>query len=79
MRLVDVDGYLVCTGVDIDVRTTVMHELGWEPMIDRVEQVHWGDNATLAMWPWEYWSIEPIDQRLDDWQFRYCTIFRRPR
>ena len=71
-------GYLVCTGVDVDVRTRVMGSLGWAPILDRIEDVHYGDSTQLDQWPWQYWSLEPLDKRVRDWQLRYATIFQRP-
>jgi len=76
--LVEVGGYLVCTGVDVDVRTNVIKSLGWTPVTDRIEELHEGDQTIRANWPWDYWTLEPLDKRLPDWKLRYATIFQRP-
>lgn len=76
--LVAPQGYLVCSGVDVDVRTKVMASLGWTPILDRIEELHDGDHTLRDGWPWEYWALEPLDKSRPDWQLRYATVFRRP-
>lgn len=76
-ELVAPGGHLVCTGVDVDVRTKVMRSLGWRAVEDRIEEIHYGDPSQFD-WPWEYWALEPLDTSLTDWRFRYATIFQRP-
>ena len=76
--LVAPGGYLVCTGVDVDVRTRVVRSLGWTPIVDRIEELHEGDPTQRGRWPWEYWALEPLDKGKRDWQLRYATVFLRP-
>jgi SAM-dependent methyltransferase len=76
--LVAPQGYLVCSGVDVDVRTKVMASLGWKPITERLEAIHEGDHTLRDGWPWEYWALEPLDKKRPDWQLRYATVFQRP-
>ncbi|MET0390680.1 MAG: CheR family methyltransferase [Polyangiales bacterium] len=71
-------GYLVCEGVDVDVRTKVVKSLGWKPIVEKLEAIHDGDHTMRDGWPWEYWALEPLDKSHPDWQLRYATIFQRP-
>lgn len=75
-RLVQPDGYLFVSGIDIEVRTRVAAELTWEPVADSVEQIHEGDKSLRDFWPWGYWTIEPINKRRADWRMRYAAVFR---
>ena len=75
--LVAPHGYLVCSGVDVDVRTKVMRSLGWTPITERLEELHEGDHTLRDGWPWEYWALEPLDKSKPDWQLRYATIFQK--
>jgi chemotaxis methyl-accepting protein methylase len=75
-RLVQPDGYLFVSGIDIEVRTRVAADLTWEPVADRAEQIHEGDKSLRDFWPWGYWTIEPISKRRADWRMRYAAVFR---
>jgi chemotaxis methyl-accepting protein methylase len=77
-QMVAPGGFLVCTGVDVDVRTRVVRALGWTPVVDRIEALHEGDPTLLEGWPWEYWALEPLDTSRPDWQLRYATVFQHP-
>lgn len=75
-QLVRPGGHLLVTGVDLDVRTTVALDLGWEPVPDLRAEIHDGDPLVRADWPWQWWGLEPLDRRRDDWETRYCAVFR---
>jgi chemotaxis methyl-accepting protein methylase len=75
-RLVDSGGYLVVSGVDLDVRTRVATELGWKPVSDLIEDVHEGDRSLRVSWPWRYWGLEPLDRTRPDWPIRYASVFQ---
>lgn len=75
-ELVAPGGCLFISGVDLDVRTKVAQEAGWEPILDLLEDIHYGDQSQLAGWPCKYWSLEPLDKGRDDWQIRYAAAFR---
>jgi SAM-dependent methyltransferase len=76
VRLVAPGGHLVVLGVDLDVRSKVALDLGWEPVDELREEIHDGDPAVRADWPWHWWGLEPLDRRRPDWQLRYASVFR---
>jgi chemotaxis methyl-accepting protein methylase len=76
--LVDRGGYLFVSGVDLEVRAKVAHELGWQPIPDSLEQIHDGDPSVRRDWPSCWWGLEPLDRRRPDWQLRYAAVFRIP-
>jgi SAM-dependent methyltransferase len=75
-RLVDSGGYLVVSGIDLDVRTKVAKDLGWRPIADLLEDIHDGDRSLRLSWPWRYWGLEPFDTRRHDWKVRYASAFQ---
>jgi chemotaxis methyl-accepting protein methylase len=77
-QLVAEGGYLLVTGVDLDVRTQVVQELGWEPVAELRAEIHDGDPLVRADWPWRWWGLEPLDRRRPDWETRYSAAFRNP-
>jgi SAM-dependent methyltransferase len=76
VRLVTPGGYIFVSGADLDVRGSVAVELGLEPVVYRLEEVHRSDDLLKSGWPWEYWGLEPLDVSLPLWQTRYATVFR---
>src|SRR5579859_5808 len=77
-RLVDREGYLFVSGVDLSVRTKVARELRWRPVPELLEQIHDGDPSVRADWPWCCWGLEPLDRRKPNWQLRYAAVFQIP-
>ena len=75
-QLVSPGGYLFVTGVDLDVRTKVALELGWEPVSELRAEIHDGDQLVRSDWPWRWWGLEPLDRRRPDWETRYSAVFR---
>ena len=75
-QLVSPGGYLFVSGVDLDVRTKVAVDLGWEPVPELIAEIHNGDPCVRADWPWQWWGLEPLNRRRQDWQIRYATAFR---
>jgi chemotaxis methyl-accepting protein methylase len=75
-RLVRPGGYLLVAGVDLDVRTKVARDLGWQPVPDLIREIHDGDPDVRRDWPWQWWGLEPLDERRRDWALRYCAVFR---
>jgi SAM-dependent methyltransferase len=69
-------GVLFVTGVDLDVRTKLALELGWEPVPDLRAEIHDGDPLVRSDWPWHWWGLEPLDRRRPDWETRYSGVFR---
>jgi SAM-dependent methyltransferase len=75
-QLVSPGGYLFVSGVDLDVRTKVAVDLGWEPLPELIAEIHNGDPSVRADWPWQWWGLEPMNRRSHDWQIRYAAAFR---
>jgi chemotaxis protein methyltransferase CheR len=74
--LVDREGCLFVSGVDLEVRTKVAHELGWRPIPELLEQIHDGDSCVRNDWPWKWWGLEPLDHSRHDWRMRYAAVFQ---
>jgi chemotaxis methyl-accepting protein methylase len=74
--LVDRAGYLFVSGVDLEVRTKVAHELGWQPIPELHEQIHDGDPDLRGSWPVQWWGLEPLNHRRRDWRLRYAAVFQ---
>jgi SAM-dependent methyltransferase len=77
-RLVAPKGYLCISGVDLDVRTHAVRELGLIPVTARLEDIHTAEEGMLTAWPLLFWGLEPMDRRRKDWSARYATVFRFP-
>jgi len=75
-QLVSPGGYLFASGVDLDVRTKVALDLGWEPVRELIVEIHDGDRSVRADWPWAWWGLEPLNRKRHDWQTRYAAVFR---
>jgi len=75
-RLVDPGGYLVVSGIDLDVRTKVAQALRWNPIEDSIEEIHNGDRSLRLSWPWKYWGLEPLEKSRPDWNVRYASVFQ---
>jgi chemotaxis methyl-accepting protein methylase len=73
---VDPGGLIFVTGVNLDVRTSVALELGWEPIPELRAEIHNGDHLVRSDWPWQWWGLEPLDRRRPDWETRYTAVFR---
>ena len=77
-KLVGPGGHLFVTGVDLDVRSRVALELGWEPVPELRAEIHDGDPLVRNDWPWRWWGLEPLDRRRTDWETRYTAVFQTP-
>jgi SAM-dependent methyltransferase len=75
-QLVSPGGYLFVSGVDLDVRTKVAVDLAWEPVPESIAEIHNGDPSVRADWPWEWWGLEPLNRRKQDWETHYAAVFR---
>jgi SAM-dependent methyltransferase len=69
-------GYLLVSGVDLNIRTKVARDLGWQPLHDLIEDIHDGDSYVRTDWPWKYWGLEPLNKRRRDWNVRYASVFQ---
>jgi chemotaxis methyl-accepting protein methylase len=74
--LVKPGGYLFVSGIDLAVRSKVARELRWRPVIELIDEIHEGDQSLRRDWPLEYWGLEPLDRRRDDWETRYASVFQ---
>jgi chemotaxis methyl-accepting protein methylase len=78
-RLVKPGGHLFVSGVDLDVRSRVLQQLGWTPVTELINEIHEGDISLRRDWPLEYWGLEPIDEGRIDWKMRYASVFQHDR
>jgi chemotaxis methyl-accepting protein methylase len=77
-RLVAPQGYLLVSGVDLDVRAKVACHLGWKPVQESLEEIHEGDSSTRSVWPFSYAGLEPLNKSRQDWRIRYAAVFQIP-
>jgi len=75
-RLVSPRGYLFVSGIDLDTRTKVAKDLGWQPLQELLEEIHEGDPRMRDSWPWNYSALEPLNKRRRDWRLRYAAAFQ---
>jgi 2-polyprenyl-3-methyl-5-hydroxy-6-metoxy-1,4-benzoquinol methylase len=76
-RLVEPSGYLVVSGIDLDLRGRILGELGFVPVTARWEEIHAAEDLHVY-WPLRFWGLEPIDRTRHDAPARYATVFRSP-
>jgi chemotaxis methyl-accepting protein methylase len=76
VRLLRPGGYLFVSGVDLEVRSKVARELGWQPVPDLIREIHDGDFLVRENWPREWWGLEPLNDGRRDWQLRYAVAYR---
>ena len=75
-RLIRTHGYVFVSGIDLDVRTKVAFDLGWEPLQELLEEIHEGDPCMRELWPCQYAGLEPINKKRQDWRTRYAAAFQ---
>ena len=75
-RLVSPHGYLFVSGIDLDIRTKVANDLGWNPLQELLEEIHEGDPGMRSFWPCHYAGLEPLNKKRQDWRIRYATAFQ---
>jgi SAM-dependent methyltransferase len=74
-RFVSPGGHLLVGGIDLDVRTKIARDLGWEPVQELLEEIHDGDTYLRRYWPSLYAGLEPLNKRRKDWRIRYAAAF----
>lgn len=79
LELVAPGGYLFVSGVDLDVRQSVLRSSDFVPLRDRLPAIHEGDPSLLEGWPLRCWGLEPLDIRRADWVGRYAMVYQRAR
>lgn len=80
IRLIAPGGFLVCRGVELDLREQAVRQFGLIPVQTRVEEIHNADFWLDARcdWPWKYWGLEPLNKRRRNWLQRYASILQVP-
>lgn len=78
VRLIAPNGYLFVSGIDLDLRSRAVKELGLSPVGAKFDTIYAADESALKAWPFHYWGIEPINRNAPDWPVRYTSVFRRP-
>lgn len=76
LRLVRPGGYLVVSGIDLNVREEAALQQRWRPVTDLLEEVHDGDPALRKDWPFSYWGLEPFNKKVRNGEYRYASIFQ---
>jgi SAM-dependent methyltransferase/mannose-6-phosphate isomerase-like protein (cupin superfamily) len=75
-RLVSPGGHLFVSGIDLNVRTKVALDLGWEPVEALLEEIHEGDGCLRPFWPCHYAGLEPLNKKGRNWKIRYACAFQ---
>ncbi len=75
-RAVKPGGYLLVSGVDLDVRMRVAMDMKWQAVTELMQEVHDGDPSIRDGWPFDYWAKEPLDAGRRDAAIRYASAFR---
>jgi chemotaxis methyl-accepting protein methylase/mannose-6-phosphate isomerase-like protein (cupin superfamily) len=75
-RLVSPGGYLLVSGIDLDLRTKVASDLEWLPLQEMLDEIHEGDPSMRNAWPFHYGGLEPLNKRRADWRTRYAAVFQ---
>ena len=74
--LVRPGGYLVVSGIDLEVRKKTALDQKWKPVTELLEAIHDGDSALRNDWPMNYWGLEPLNKNRDNWTYRYAAVFQ---
>jgi hypothetical protein len=74
--LVSPNGYVFVSGIDLDIRTKVACDLGWQPLEELLDEIHEGDPDMRRIWPFHYGGVEPLNKRRRDWRIRYAAAFQ---
>ena len=45
-------------------------------MPDLIREIYDGDPSVLGDWPWEWWGLEPLNDKSPYWQLRYAVAYR---
>lgn len=62
-RIVKPGGHLFVAGVDFDVRAKVARDLGWQPVLELIEEIQEGDPSVRRDWPCAWWGLEPLNKK----------------
>ena len=75
IQLVAPGGHLFVSGVDLDVRQSVIWESRFVPLTDSLAEIHDGDPSLRVGWPWQTWGLELLDRDRSDWVARYAMVY----
>jgi SAM-dependent methyltransferase/mannose-6-phosphate isomerase-like protein (cupin superfamily) len=75
-RLVRPHGFLLVSGIDLEIRASVADDLRWRALEELLEEIHDGDPSMRSLWPFHYVGLEPLDKNRPDWRLRYATAFQ---
>jgi SAM-dependent methyltransferase len=70
-------GVMFLGGMTLDMRADATRAAGLSAVNWNIREIHDEDVVRRNAWPFAYWSLEPLDDRLPDWQSRYGTLFRK--
>ncbi len=70
-------GVLALGGTNLDDLVEAAREHRLEPLTTDLEAIHEGWRARRSQ-PTHRAGLGPLDRSYDDWQIRYCTLFRKP-
>ncbi|MBI5716321.1 MAG: methyltransferase domain-containing protein [Burkholderiales bacterium] len=76
--LVAPGGYLFVSGVDLQVRQSVLRDSGLIPLTERLAAIHDGDPSLRECWPLQTSGLEPMDTGRADWIARYAMAYHLP-
>lgn len=68
-------GALFLNGMDLSTKAKLLAPHKLTPLDWKIEQIHEEDGMRRSTWPWNYWSLEPIDPSEASYLTRYSTIF----
>ncbi|WP_300320716.1 CheR family methyltransferase [Accumulibacter sp.] len=71
-------GALFVGGMNLDSKAELIKRHRLIPVDWQLEAIHDSDDMRRSAWPWDYWTLEPIDRSRPDFTTRYSTIFRIP-
>lgn len=77
-RLLAPGAVLGTYGVDLDVKTRCIRDIGLRAIPSRVAEAYEADQAAQQAWPLIYWGREPFDPRRSDWLERYASVYAVP-
>lgn len=77
IKLIKPGGYLFVSGVDLDIRRKIMENSDFDPVSTHLQEVHNGDYTLLRGWPWSYWGLEPLPEKVKYNLSKYAMVYKR--
>lgn len=63
IMMVKPNGYLVVTGVNLELKMRLARTFKLTPVHDLLTEIWTSDTIAFNEWPWEYYSLEPLDKK----------------